>query len=110
MGRLLAPRSLGLPGPALWPSQIGFLPVIYMIKRSRGGLSDAAIESFWRCMFVEIWLVLWPEVGAQGFPGCPRASLGAPKGVPGGRPGGRRELLGLPWDLRDPFYMDNLII
>ena len=54
---------------------------------SRQAVSNTAIESFWRCIFVEIWLLLWSIRGHWRFPGIPRASPGVLREVPGGSQG-----------------------
>ena len=64
--------------------------------------SNTAIESFWRCIFVEIWPFLWSigvPGGLRGGPGGSQARpwgsqgrAGGPRGVPG--PQGRAQ--GIP--------------
>ena len=65
---------------------------------SRQAGSNTAIESFWRCIFVEIrpflWSIRapWRSLGSQGrpwgvsgtSPGVPGACLGVPEASPGG--------------------------
>ena len=79
--------------------------------------SDAAVESFWRWTFDEIWL-LWRSVGVpRGSRGVPGSSPGGPRGVPQGPwgvprgsqgracgvPGGPRVLPGLTGGSLEPF-------
>ena len=74
--------------------------------------SNTTIESFYRCIFVEILVFFWSlevpgSVGAslrvprgvhggpRGVPACPRGVPGGPRGVPGGPrgvPGGPRRV------------------
>ena len=68
--------------------------------------SNTAIESFWRCIFVEIRPFLssirapWRSLGSQGRPwGVPEASPGVPGSCPGD-----------PRDARDAFRKDDSVI
>ena len=97
---------------------------------SRQAGSSTAIESFWRCIFVELWVFFWSirghwrSLGVQGaslgglmdVPGGLSAAPGGPRGVPGVReacPGDPRDPRGLqgcaghPWD---PFHKDDSVI
>ena len=49
--------------------------------------SNTAIESFWRCLFVEIWPLLWSITVPIGVPGGPRGSQERPRRVSGTSPG-----------------------
>ena len=63
--------------------------IVYVVQRSlwndalQRKDSDEAIESFWRCKFVEIWLFLWSAGGPRGVPMGPRGVPGRSQG-PGG--------------------------
>ena len=76
--------------------------VIVMMRKD----SDAAIESFWRYEFVEIWLFSWSLRVPKGFPG---ASQGGSQGHARGS-SEVPELQGLLGDVRDLFHRDNSVI
>ena len=108
MGCLPPPEALGPPQAGPVADQTGLCPSHIHHKVVQGSLwddalqrtdSEAAIESSWRCKFVEmaIFVVHWGlgvPVGPKSVPGWfqgrawggPRRSLGAP-GTPRGPPG-----------------------
>ena len=69
---------------------------------------NTAIESFWRCILVEMWLFLW-SIKCPGLrrvsgtsPGGPRRVPGGPRGVPGKPQGPGEDLFGHWGPFRGP--------
>ena len=89
MGRRPPPETLGLLRGGAVAGQKGLCCRRIQHKTVQGSPwgdalqqkdSDAAIKSFWRCTFVEIWSFLWSRWSSPG--------------VPGGSPGGVQEVQG----------------
>ena len=105
MDRALAIHSSGkwkIPVPFFYVGGF-FTEKTSQLSASCGGPqqagSNAAIESFWRCLFVELWLFLWSIRGpwrSLGSQGRPWGVSGTSPGVLGARPGVPGVSLGVP--------------
>ena len=96
MGRPPPPEALGLPQFRLVADHKGLRSPCVHHKAVQGSRwddalqqkdSDAAIESFWRCKFVEPLPILWSMGVPRGPRGVPGASRGGSQGRAWGSPG-----------------------
>ena len=109
MGRPPPPETLGLPQARPVADQKGLCSRPILHKAVQQSLwddalqqkaSDAAIESFWRCKFVELWLFVW----SAWFLGVPAGPRGFPV-VSQGRARGSAEVQGGSRGPRDVMYL-----
>ena len=95
--RAFVPQPGRCPGTGGTFFDFGSFFIRKMVRSSRWGDgsqqagSNTAIESFWRCILVEIWLFLWSIR-------CPWRSPWGLRNVPGGSPKGPRGSPGGPWE------------